>query len=303
MAWAAVSVPASSKGNSEFAVVTSLTRTINTVKSLDHKTVQIGIDPNGVLLSNLRIPFDRPVREFPRHMPLLTAEVRMALPRGIAEVMAKLFQGDLVLDPVHKQAWSTNGKTVLALALTRAVFEMKNHTVPPPIVRVPRSLLTFLLAVSVGDFLAVEINDLQVIAGGEDFSVMYRATLDDAAPIPVHGGYWSVSRKALESVLKTPGVGSDCSLEFNGKKEVGTLRFVTGKQERWSDFSAKRVGGPAFVNFPVDVVEMLRVLQSLKSENLQLWFDDERGKRSQSPIVIKGVEDSIVAALSPRKDQ
>lgn len=310
--WVAVSMPAKSLGTSEFALVVPLQRAINVLKVVhcNYKICPIGIDAKGALFGSFLIPFERPIADFPRPMPILTAEVRLALPRAmVSGLVARLGTiaglGEtpgIVLDTARKRATVAHAGQLYSLAMEGAVFESKNHTVEPPVMRVPLELLRYLLAVSVDKYIGVEINDLQVIAGGTDFSAVVMASTDRPAPsLPIYSGAWIVSRQSLIAVTKS-AEGDRVRLKFDGKEEVGVMLFRSLVGEKALRFSVKRAGGAAFIDFAIDSKKLLAALEAIPEADVELSFQDERGKRSTKPMVICAKPDNLSVMLTPEKE-
>lgn len=314
--WAQVTMKARAERHESFRFSIPIGRAIAIMKLLrtQYRNVVIGMDRGEICIGPYSMPFAGLLDQFPPREAIMSGEARVALPahyvRRIVECLSPVQteepQGFLGvhLDIAERVAVATDGERMHVLSLADLPVEQRNPRVPPPSVTVPPRFFDFLLAVANREWTAVELNEMQITAVGEDFAISTRVMTEKFADwkpaLAAIPGVYLVDREALVSFFRQAAlVHAAVELEviplantlFMAAKGKGaeTLKKAIQAQPDETAVSQGR--------FVVDARHVLQAAEMCLGGMLRLGLP----RAGSEPVTIRGEASDFVAIIMTKE--
>jgi DNA polymerase III sliding clamp (beta) subunit (PCNA family) len=316
---AMASLPAAG-GEEEWAVVFSLQRGVSVLKRLsgEFSSVMVGIDAEQVSIGPYSFPFGGPVGEFPSRDPFLTVEARAALPSyyldsiiervapAVATEMNRAHLAGVHIDFRDKKAVATDGARLHVLQLPRMGVESMTPASAPSVTLEPAAL-HFLQAAANREWVAMQINEQQIAAFGDDYGLVGRITQEGypewRAVIPAYEGFWMLDKTAFIAALKPAATATEGLLTIDALTNRLTISVHDEHKDAMytKDISAKRMGtAPAAVRLAVTPRYLLEAVTACIGGLIQLAFAKD-DVITHAPMVVSGEDPEFIAVIMPRK--
>lgn len=329
--WTAMAIRAESSFENGFKTLLPLKRGTRVLKALSssQELVVVGVDKGGVCLGSHSIPFSGLLEDFPAQ-PVMVAPISQAAMPGfyfediVEKVMpAKSITGvenlplqGVLLDFAEEgdgmicTAVAMDGMRLHILRLPRMVMKTESSRIPPAL-RVSGKFFQFLREVVNSKWTLLEFSADQVVAKGEDFIVVAKATpVPKNSPCGVgdwrklnygYDGCWMIDRERLEAMIEM-ALGQKLRLRLDNLSGefIMTSEEIDGTFHEIRDEKHLRCnGGAPYVDVTVFRKFFLDAVRCCSSKMIRLEFDHNPKYQASSAIVIKGEDDNFKAVVMP----
>jgi DNA polymerase III sliding clamp (beta) subunit (PCNA family) len=330
--WTAIALKAQPRGDRGFEVMVPARHARNAVNTMrdSFRTVSVGVNDGGFWIGQHCIPSGGRVSDFPPRPLLRQWEARAVVPAFYFEEICSRVLTVSSKDPtkpglhgvlldfavardrtVTCTAVGSDGVRMHILELPQMKIQTRGNASPPGLM-IGEQFFRYLRAVANREWTALELSETQACARGEDYqavtvAVMKGATstrgLESWRSVNVdHPGYWAVDRKELERIMKkAKDEGSDekVDIRFDAMHEQLDLWFYNQESRKVKEtIGARRFGGPAAVDVPVNVNFLLAASAACKSGLIRLGFAATK-EQGRSPVTIRGEDDQFKAIVMP----
>ena len=333
--WTAIAIRAESSLEHGFKTLLPLKRGARVLKALSssQELVVVGVDKGGVCLGAHSIPFSGLLQDFPAQPVMVAPIAQVAMPgfyfedivekvmpaKSITGVENLPLQGVLLdFEPTVGEegdsmictAVAMDGMRLHILRLPRMVMKNTSSRTPPAL-RVSGKFFQFLREVVNSKWTLLEFSADQIVAKGEDFIVVAKATpVPKNSPCGVgdwrklnyeYDGCWMIDRERLEAMMEI-ALGHKLRLRLDSLSGefIMTSEEVDGTFHEIRDEKHLRCnGGAPYVDVTVFRKFFLDAVRCCSSKMIRLEFEHNPKYQESSAIVIKGEDDNFKAVVMP----
>jgi hypothetical protein len=333
--WSLVAIEATSSGGEGFETMVPLRRAKNAVNAvkLNYQTIRVGLSESQLCLGPMMVKYGGKVEDFPVKPEFRDWDVRAVAPTFyFEEIFGRVVpaRGD---DPMYPKlhgvlldydvcevdgqmrvlctAVATDGKRMHMLRLPRMQFDSTKGGSLPPSVVLSEKFFGHLSTIATGE-VGLQIGDEQVMARGDDYMVVAKASLRGNASKSVENwrdvnvdyeGFWAVDPKDLEYIAKAAVEASDdgeVRLRIDSLTEQLELCSYGEEGNKFKDtIPVRRFGGPPAVNVLLNGNFLSDAVFACRSSLIRLGFSEDLEGQAHSPVVVRGEDELFKAIVMP----